>query len=441
MRRVFPPHTYGDAPRSDCYWGDTVSDPGYSAASGPVSCDVAVIGAGFTGLSAALHLAEAGADVVVLEAETPAWGASGRNGGFCCLGGFGAPDGVIARLHGEAARAEARRTEMAAVETVDGLTTRLDLDIDRHSNGETVMGFTPKSLAGFEKEARRIQSDLGVTPEIHTDTQLAGLGMSGPFHCGMTTPVGFGLNPAKYALGLAHATTKAGARIFAQSAVQRIDHAGGFTLHTDSAQVSARRLIVATNGYSSDDLPGWMRARYLPAQSNVLVTRTLSEEEIAEQGWSSHQMAYDERFFLHYFRLMPNRRFLFGMRGGLFSSPKWDGRMHSTIRQHFDRMFPAWAHIDTPYSWNGLLSLSRDMTPYCGPIPEMPGAFTALSFQGNGVAMGSHAGAILANLAQDKTPDRMYPEIMRKPPRRFPLGRFRRAWLWPPYAVAHLTRQ
>ena len=439
MRRVFPPHTYGDAPRADCYWGDTVSDPGYSAASGPVSCDVAVIGAGFTGLSAALHLAEAGADVVVLEAETPAWGASGRNGGFCCLGGFGAPDGVIARLHGVAARAEARRTEMAAVETVDDLTTRLDLDIDRHSNGETVMGFTPKSLAGFEKEARRIQSDLGVTPEIHTDTQLAGLGMSGPFHCGMTTPVGFGLNPAKYALGLAHAATKAGARIFAQSAVQRIDHAGGFTLHTDSAQVSARRLIVATNGYSSDDLPKWMRARYLPAQSNVLVTRTLSEEEIAEQGWSSHQMAYDERFFLHYFRLMPNRRFLFGMRGGLFSSPAQDARMHRTIRSHFERMFPAWAHVDTPYSWNGLLSLSRDMTPYAGPIPEIPGAFTALSYQGNGVAMASHAGAILADLAQDKTPSRAYPAILRKPPRRFPLGRLRRAWLWPPYAVAALT--
>jgi glycine/D-amino acid oxidase-like deaminating enzyme len=152
-------------------------------------------------------------------------------------------------------------------------------------------------------------------------------------------------------------------------------------------------------------------------------------------------MAYDERFFLHYFRLMPNRRFLFGMRGGLFSSPKWDARMHRTIRQHFERMFPAWAHIDTPYSWNGLLSLSRDMTPYCGPIPELPGAFTALSFQGNGVAMASHAGAILADLAQDKAPRAMYPDIMRKPPRRFPLGRFRRAWLWPPYAAAHLTGQ
>ena len=99
-------------------------------------------------------------------------------------------------------------------------------------------------------------------------------------------------------------------------------------------------------------------------------------------------------------------------------------------------MFPAWAHVDTPYSWNGLLSLSRDMTPYAGPIPEMPGAFTALSYQGNGVAMASHAGAILADLAQDRQPQADWPGIMRKPPRRFPLGRFRRAWLWPPYAVA-----
>jgi glycine/D-amino acid oxidase-like deaminating enzyme len=441
MTRIFPPHAYGTGPRADCYWGETVSDPGFPIASGLLRCDVAVIGAGFTGLSAALHLAQDGADVVVLEAETPAWGASGRNGGFCCLGGFGAPDGVIARLHGEKARVEARQTEMAAVESVDTILTRLNLEVGRHSEGETVMGFTPKSLSEFETEAERIDSDLGVTPKIHRNTQLAQLGMSGPFHCGMTIPVGFGLNPAKFALGLAQSAAQAGARIFAHSPVRRIDHGQTFTLHTDSAQITSKRLIVATNGYSSDDLPAWMRARYLPAQSNVLVTRTLSDAEIAAQGWSTNQMAYDERFFLHYFRLMPNRRFLFGMRGGLFSSAKWDARMHRTIRQHFDRMFPAWAHIDTPYSWNGLLSLSRDMTPYCGPIPEMPGAFTALSFQGNGVAMGNHAGAILADLAQDKTPTHMYPEIMRKPPRRFPLGRLRRAWLWPPYAAAHLTGQ
>src|SRR6056297_1530918 len=436
MMRIFPKHTYGDGPRARCYWCETVSDPGYPQASGQMRCDVAVIGAGFTGLSAALHLAQAGADVVLLEAQTPGWGASGRNGGFCCLGGFGAPDGVMASLHGESARQEARRAELAAVQTATGLIDRLSLKVDRHSRGETVMGFTPKSLTDFETGAQRIERDLGITPELIPNEQLAQLGMSGPFHCGMTIPVGFGLNPAKYAVGLARAAHQAGARIFARSAVRRIDQGQGFTLQTDGAQISAKRLIVATNGYSSDDLPGWMRARYLPAQSNVLVTRPLTEDEIAAQGWSSDQMAYDERFFLHYFRLMPNRRFLFGMRGGLFSSAAADAGMLRTIRSHFDRMFPAWAHVDTPYSWNGLLSLSRDMTPFAGPIPEMPGAFAALSYQGNGVAMASHAGAILADLAEDRQPRVAWPEIMRKPPQRFPLGRFRRAWLWPPYAAA-----
>ena len=120
MTRIFPRHTYGDGPRARCYWGETVPDPGYPQASGQMRCDVAVIGAGFTGLSAALHLAEAGADVLLLEAQTPGWGASGRNGGFCCLGGFGAPDGVMGSLHGESARQEARRAELAAVETVAG---------------------------------------------------------------------------------------------------------------------------------------------------------------------------------------------------------------------------------------------------------------------------------------------------------------------------------
>ena len=436
MKRIFPEHTYGAAPRESCYWADTVTNPALPAAQGPLACDVAVIGGGFTGLSAALHLAEAGADVALLEAETPGWGASGRNGGFCCLGGFGAPDNVIAKLHGDAARQEARRSEMAAVATVESLIERHALEVERHSRGESIMGFTAKSLIGFEAESRRVEADLGVTPEITPPEQLAEMGMTGPFHCAMTIPVGFALNPAKYALGLARAAQDAGARIFADSAVRRIDQGNGFTLHTDAAQITAKRLIVATNGYSSDDLPDWMRARYLPAQSNVLVTRTLSDEEIAEQGWTTNQMAYDERFFLHYFRLMPNRRFLFGMRGGLFSSAAADAGMHRTIRSHFERMFPAWAHVDTPYSWNGLLSLSRDMTPYAGPIPEMPGAFTALSYQGNGVAMASHAGAILADLAQDRQPQADWPGIMRKPPRRFPLGRFRRAWLWPPYAVA-----
>ncbi|MGX0875480.1 glycine/D-amino acid oxidase-like deaminating enzyme [Roseovarius sp. MBR-154] len=439
MSRIYPAHAYGEGPRARCYWPTTAAPPDYPEAEGRITCDVAVIGAGFTGLSAALHLAEAGQDVLVFEAQVPGWGASGRNGGFCCLGGSAASDTILRKTHGEAARREYRRAEVEAARFARDLIARLGIEADLHSEGETLLAHTPRAVEGFAARAKRIEADYGVVPEFIPGSELVQMGMNGPFHAALTTPIGVALNPMKYTLGLAEAAVRAGARLHGHSPVTAIRQEGAFHLTTPQAQVTARRLIVATNGYSSDDLPGWMRARYLPTQSNVIVTRVMSDGELAAQGWTTRQMCYDDRFFLHYFRLMPDNRMLFGMRGGLFSSARFDARMHRTIRAHFERMFPAWAHVETPHSWNGLLSLSPDLTPYAGPIPDMPGAFTGLSYHGNGVSMGSYAGALLAELAMDRVPGRLYPEILRKPPGRWPLGRLRRAMLWPPYALATLT--
>ena len=439
MKRIFPSYTYGEGPRSQCYWPTTVDPEDYAAAQGTVSCDVAVVGAGFTGLSAALHLAESGNDVIVLDAQVPGWGASGRNGGFCCLGGAAASDTVIAKLYGEPARKEFRETEAQSISCAQTLIANNDIACDVHSDGETLMAHTEKAMDGFEKKAREIEADYGVTPTLLTKDELTQHGMGGPFFGALTTPLGFALNPMKYVLGLAHAASQAGVRIFGNSPVQNITQNGTFSLTTPNAQITSKRLIIATNGYSSDDVPDWLRARYLPTQSNVIVTRPMTDDELAAQGWISHQMSYDDRFFLHYFRLMPNKQMLFGMRGGLMSSSHADARMYREIRKHFERMFPAWSKVETPFSWQGLLSVSPDLTPYAGPIPGMPGAFTALSYHGNGVAMASYAGSILADLAQGRAPKTVYPKIMRTPPKRFPLGKFRRAGLWPLYATAMLT--
>ncbi len=439
MTRIYPAHAYGPGPRARCFWQDTVAPPDHPPAEGAVSCDVAIIGAGITGLSAAVHLAEDGQDVRVLEAETVGWGASGRNGGFCCLGGSAASDMVLRRTHGEGARRDYRRTEVAAARFARTLIDRLGIEADLHSEGETLLAHTERAARGFPARAARIEADYGVTPQLVPRSELAQMGMNGPFHAALTTPVGVALNPMKYTLGLAEAAIRAGARIHARSPVTGIRKPGAFHLSTPAGQITARRLIVATNGYSSDDLPSWMRSRYLPTQSNVIVTRPMSDDELAAQGWTTRQMCYDDRFFLHYFRLMPDNRMLFGMRGGLFSSPRFDARMDRTIRSHFDAMFPAWRHVETPHGWNGLLSLAPDLTPYAGPIPKMRGAFTGLSYHGNGVAMGSYAGALLADLATDRTPRHPYPQILRTPPGRWPLGRLRRAMLWPPYALATLT--
>ena len=436
MKRVFPDHAYSDDRIAGCYWAEDVPDTALQRRrpEGDLEADVAIIGGGFTGLSAALHLAEAGVRAVVLEAAFPGWGASGRNGGFCCLGGSKLDDAQIDRRHGKPARLEWRQTEKAAVELVGNLLQKHAIDADQHSRGETALAHRP-SLAAFADEMTRCRENYGLTAEVIGKSELAAQGLNGPFHGALTIPVGFGLHPRKYLAGLLAAAEGAGATVFGHAPVQGIDRQGHrWRLRVPDRSVTADRVILATNGYSSEDVPDWMAGRYMPTQSSVIVTRPMSEAELAAQGWTSDQMAYDTRSLLHYFRLMPNRRFLFGMRGGLRSSQQSEASIRRLIRRDFERMFPGWRNVETPFFWTGMVCLSPALTPYCGPVTDMPGVFAGYAFHGNGVAMGTYTGTLLADLVQGKAPDRIFPGIIKMPPAKFPLGRFRRALMFPAYA-------
>lgn len=438
MRRVFSDHAYEDGRIAGCHWAEAVPDAALErrAPEGRIKADIAIVGAGFTGLSAALHLAQAGASVAVLDARFPGWGASGRNGGFCCLGGSKLGDADIDRRAGKQARLDWRRAEVAAVELVGDLLARHGIEADTHSRGETRLAHSP-GAARFESEMAACEENYGVTPEIIAKSDLAAQGFGGAFHGGLTTPIGFGLHPRKYAAGLLKAAEAAGAQVFGDAPVQRMTREGGTWRLSlpGGAELRAGNVILATNGYSSEDMPDWMAARYMPAQSSVIVTRPMSEAELAAQGWTSDQMAYDTRHLLHYFRLMPDRRFLFGMRGGLRSTPASEAGIRRLIRRDFEAMFPAWREVETPFYWSGMVCLARDMAPYCGPVPGMPGVFAGFAYHGNGVAMGSYTGALLADLILARETSRIFPEIMQKPPARFPFGRFRRALMLPAYAA------
>jgi glycine/D-amino acid oxidase-like deaminating enzyme len=150
-------------------------------------------------------------------------------------------------------------------------------------------------------------------------------------------------------------------------------------------------------------------------------------------------MAYTHQTLLHYFRLMPTGQFLFGMRGGLFSGPKAFKSLQHRTRDQFERAFPFWKHVETPHSWNGALAFASDLTPYVGPVPEMPRAFAAFAYHGNGVAMATHSGAILARLAVEQDAGDHYPQLMQDVPKRFPLGRYRRMLMAPAYVAAALS--
>ncbi|MGB5559738.1 MAG: FAD-dependent oxidoreductase [Paracoccaceae bacterium] len=433
LHRLYEPEAYGPEADRNNYWRTTVAE----AAVAPelheaATCDVAIIGAGFTGLSAALHLAQAGLDVVALDAEAPAWGASGRNGGFACLGGAQASDKQIQRQYGANGLNEFKHAQRAAIDLVAELLESHRIDVDRHSDGEVIVAHRLRDVADLMSEGAHLAAIYGVSPKLIAKADMSDHGLVGEgFHGALYVPIGFALNPRKYALGLAEAAKRAGARIFRQSPVVQISaDAVGYRLKTPFSEVRTRRLIVATNGYSSDNLPDWLGGRFLPVQSNIIVTRELTEAEISE-GWHSDLMAYDTRNMLHYFRLLPERRFLFGMRGGIRADAAAQAEMQRAVRADFEAMFPMWAHVETPHFWSGLACLSRNLTPYAGPLGDMENAYTAMAYHGNGVAMASCSGKLLAGLITGHGP--AVPSVMQGPMRRFPLPRWRRALLRPAY--------
>ncbi|MBR9841789.1 MAG: FAD-binding oxidoreductase [Rhodobacteraceae bacterium] len=439
MTRICDDFAYGDGPVETCFWNETINAAPYPPLAGDLSADVAIVGGGYTGLSAALHLAEAGQNVVLLDEQQPGWGASGRNGGFCCLGGSHTDSASLTRRFGATEAREYFLTERDAISLVDDLLARHEIKADTHSNGETVLAHRKKDLRALEKKAREISDLYGVSADLMSKADLTTQGMGGSFHGGLTIPLGFALNPRKYALGLADAAQKAGASLYGQTPVSKISgQAGQFRLTTPQGTIEAKKVIIATNGYGRESVPNWMAGRYMPAQSSVIVTRPLTEAERQAQGWTSLQMSYDTRTLLHYFRLMPDGRFLFGMRGGLRTSSKADQGVRHLIRRDFERMFPAWRGVETPYYWSGFVCFARGLTPFAGPVPGQDGMFAGFAYHGNGVAMASYSGAVLAEQVLGRQTLR-HPKAILSPPGRFPGGRSRRWALWPAYLAYGLS--
>jgi len=434
LRRIYEDAAYAAESLSGCWWAETCPDLPNTPLSGEQRAEFAVIGAGFTGLSAALHLARSGADVAVLDLHRPGWGASGRNGGFCCLGGAKADGATLARRYGEDQRLAFRRTERRAIEFVSDRIDELGLDVDRQSpGGEIELAHSRAAFRAMQAEQAQTGADYGISPQLLTpdDLRAQGLNAAG-MQGGLALPLGFGLNPRKYVLGLARAATQQSIRLHGESPVLSHEYRDGWhVLVTPQGRLLARNLIVATNGYSAENIPEWIAGRILPVQSSIVVTRPLTEAERQAQNWTTDSMAYDSRNLLHYFRLLPDGRMLFGMRGAV----RWTAASQAAIldrtRRHFRAMFPKWRHVTFTHGWSGLVAMTRDLVPFVGQMGDLPRAHAAFAWHGNGVAMGSWCGEQVARMALGKTHE--LPAFMSVQPRRFPLAGWRRAFLYPAY--------
>ncbi len=416
----------------DSYWEASVPNPKLDRQLiGNALFDVAIIGGGIAGLSAALKLAQAGISVCVLEAEHVGYGASGRNGGFCCLGGTKLDHHQMIRKFG---LDEARKFVAYQVAGVNLVAQRLDswgVDANRHSKGEIALAHRPKDFAALRAEGDFLKEKFGIKVSLLAKDELDAEGFGGPgFHGGMRVPYGFALNPMVYVQALAEQVRLAGGKIFGKSPVTTLNADGDrWRLETQHGFVRSRKVVLAGNGYANENVPKWLHGRTMPVMSSILVTRPLSDDELAEQGWTADTMASDTRILLHYFRLMPDRRFLFGTRGGLFENAPALAAMRKRARADFEGMFPAWAKVEEDYNWYGHVCLARNLTPFVGEVPGMEGVYAAMGWHGSGIAMASISGEKIAGMIKGKVRREDMPAALQRPFRKFPIPALRKLYL------------
>ncbi len=418
---------------AESYWEES-ADPlnlSITALNGDVTADVAIIGGGFTGLSAALALAQAGVDAVLLEAGTIGWGASGRNGGFACLGSHKLGQaGILARF-GENETRRYYRAMVDAIALVDANLRDHDIDAWKTSEGDLSLAHLPSRVEELKDEQVFLKLMLGERALLLSQDELREQGTFGPqFFGGLRHSVGFGVHPLNYARGLARAVHKAGARLFPDSRVTRWEQQeGAHRLWTQGGCVVAKRVLVATNGYTPEDVSPLHKGKLLPVLSNIIVTRVLADDEKAAQGWTSHIMSSDTRNLLHYFRLLPNNRFLFGSRGGTDSAQSAAADYRSIITQEFHGMFPAWSSVEITHFWRGFVCLSHDLVPYVGALDDRKSVWTALAYHGSGVAMASYSGRAVARMMLNEKARDEVPAIITRRLAKFPLPMFRPFYL------------
>ncbi|WP_290558787.1 FAD-binding oxidoreductase [Aestuariivita sp.] len=379
-------------------WAATANRiPDYPALTGVQNTDVAVIGGGYTGLSAALHLAEAGVRVTLLEAEQPGWGASGRNGGQINPGLKDGPSGIMAKFGPEQGR---RMAEMAgdAADLVFALIDTHQIACDAVRPGWIRAAHTEKTLRDLHALAEDWHT-LGAPVDALDRAAITRITGTDTYLGGLIDRRGGNLHPLNYALGLADAAGRAGAVIHGQSPVDAIDRDGArYRLKTVRGVLGADTVLICTNAYSGD-LERPLGRSVLPVRSVQVATAPLSDNLRASILPDRHALS-DARRLLLYFRLDAEGRFVMGGRGTYNDGST--RRQIARLKAVTSQLFPQLSGVEWQHAWGGFVALTRDHYPHLHEIA--PGLMAGLGYNGRGVAIATAMGRVLARWASGTPP-------------------------------------
>ncbi len=357
--------------------------------AGSQKADVCVIGGGFTGLSAALNLAERGFDVVLLEAERIGFGASGRNGGMIGSGQrkdvleteelFGLERSRMLWDFSEAAKQEIR-------DRVEKHSIPCDL---RYGH---VVGIHKKSYLSWSEDLANALAERYDYPHVRAldREETRELIATDAFHGSSLDTQGMSLHPLNYALGLAKAAREAGVRIFERSRVTRYTRTDPATIETDMGSVEASFIVLGCNGYLGK-LERRVASRIMPINNFMIATEPLGEQR-ARQLIAGRNCVHDTRFVVNYFRTSADHRLLFG--GGENYRAGFPKDIAAFVRPHMLKIFPQLDDVRLDFAWGGTLSVTVNRLPHVGML--QPNLYYAQGYSGHGISTAIFAGKVIA---------------------------------------------
>jgi len=385
--------------REKNFWETTVDSPAVAAASEiPDFVDVAVIGGGFCGLSAARTLAKRGVKVAVLEAETLGWGASSRNGGMV-LTGMKLPVPALIKRYGRETVRKMYAASLESIDCVEQIVREENIDCDFSRCGHLEVACKQAHFDGYEESAALVKREFNHELRIIPRDKLRGEIGSDIYFGGMVDETSTGLNPARYVAGLALAAQRAGACLYDRTRVTsvQLDKNNGarkFRLQTSKGAITAREVILASGAYTSEATPA-LRKKIIPIGSYIIATEVLPAD-LARELSPRNRMIYDSKHFLYYYRLTPDNRMLFGGRAAFFPETENTVRQSAEIlRRGMIDVYPQLCDTKVEFVWGGTLDFTLDVMPHAGKIDSM---YFAAGFAGHGVAAATWFGAKLAGL-------------------------------------------
>ncbi len=356
---------------------------------GEICTDVCIIGGGYTGLSAALHLQQQGFNTVVLEAERMGWGASGRNGGHVGTGQRAGQE-TLEKIVGEERAKILWDLGLEAVDTVCGLVDQFEIDCDL-KYGDLHVASKPLHATELREEVAMLKQKYGYEQVRYVDRDgLKEMTSSKRFYGGMLNEGARHLHPLNYALGLAKAADELGATLYEQSRVISYSGKDEILINTEAGSVRARYLILACNGYLGNLEPR-TAGKIMPINNFMLATEPLGQDLASSLIRNDTSMS-DSLFVIDYWKLSGDNRLLFG--GGENYSSRFPSDIKGFVRKYMLKIYPELENTRIDYGWGGTLAITLNRMPHIGRL--QPNLLYAQGYSGHGVPTATFAGKLIA---------------------------------------------